>query len=252
MKVLIAEDEQLAAERLTNLLRDCEPSVEIAEQLDCVQDVVEYFRSGQTVDLLLLDIQLADGKSFEVFDKVTIDKPIIFTTAYDQYAIRAFRHFSIDYLLKPIRKTDLNRALQKYKKLNGQQPEIKLEEVRELLNQKEHVYKERFLIRYGNRLQYKTISEVAYFFADGKMTYLVTKSSNRKYIVDHTLEELESLLNPIDFFRISRKIILHIDMVKEIRAVGNTRMEISINQVADHSFIVSRQRILDFKSWLNR
>ncbi len=252
MKVLLAEDEQLAADRLSELLMDCEPSIEIAEKLDSVQDIVEYFNAGNTADLLMLDIQLADGKSFEIFDQIPVDRPVIFTTAYDHYAIEAFKHHSIDYLLKPVKKADLTRALAKYKRLNKATNGLNLDDLKQLLGQGEKTYKERFLIRFGNRLQYKNADEISYFYADGKTTYMVAKGSARKYIVDHALEDLENLLKPMHFFRISRKYIISIEVVKEARSMSSSRLELLLNQPTEHEFVVSRQRIQKFKEWLNQ
>lgn len=252
MNVLLAEDEVLAAERLTAMLKDCEPNVHITERLDSVEEIVDFFKSGKSVDLLLLDIQLADGKSFEAFNQVNIDHPIIFTTAYDQYAIQAFQHFSIDYLLKPIRKTELSRAIEKYKKLSLQKPQFPLEELTALLKKKESGFKERFLIRAGNKLQFKATQDVAFFYADGKVVFLVTKGEGKKYIIDHTLEDLEASLDPSDFFRVSRKHIVNIACISEVSGIGNARLDIKLSQKTEQQLTVSRNRIQSFKNWLNR
>ena len=216
MRVLIVEDEPIAAERLQYLLKSCEPDVQIIDQLDSVEDTVSFFRSNRKVDLLLLDIQLADGKCFEIFSKVGIDTPIIFTTAFDEYAIQAFKVRSIDYLLKPIQQSDLQQALHKFKKVSSSTV-LSFDDIavlKSLLSENKKTFKERFVIKSGNRLQYKLTSEVAYFYADGKTNYLVSKKENRKYLIDHTLEELESTLDPNLFFRISRKFILAIDSIE--------------------------------------
>jgi DNA-binding LytR/AlgR family response regulator len=253
MKVLLVEDEPLAAERLTGLLKECDPTIEIVEHLDSVEDLIRFVKSSTAVDLLLLDIQLADGKSFEVFDKVQLEKPIIFTTAYDHYAIQAFKHFSIDYLLKPVKKAELQQALDKFRKLTTKslQPE-ELTILKEVLKKSTSSFKERFLLKSGNKLQFKTANETAYFFADGKVAFLVTKNDNRKYIIDHTLEELETLLDPLRFFRISRKFIVNVDAIAEVKGLISSRLEVRLNQPCDHDLSVSRDRVMDFKSWLDR
>ncbi|HRJ30653.1 MAG TPA: LytTR family DNA-binding domain-containing protein [Cyclobacteriaceae bacterium] len=253
MKVLLAEDEPLAAERLIGLLKECDPAIEVTEQVDSVEELVRFFKAQNSIDLLLLDIQLADGKSFEVFDKVQIDKPIIFTTAYDHYAIQAFKHYSVDYLLKPVKKNELQFALEKFKKLTPkfiQSEELAL--LREVLKKSSGTFKERFLLKSGNKLQFKQASEVAYFYADGKAAFLITKSENRKYLIDHTLEELESLLDPVRFFRISRKFIVCIDAINEVKGLISSRLEIKINQPCEHELFVSRERTASFKTWLDR
>lgn len=255
MNVLIAEDEGLAAERLQTLIMEFEPSATIVNCFDSVEDVVNCLRRRTVVDLLFLDIQLADGKSFEIFDHVTVDVPIIFTTAYDQYALKAFQYFSIDYLLKPVQPDELKNALTKFKRFNHPPPALspsELQGLKKLIQQASKNYRERFIIKTGNKLQYKSAGDVAYFFAEGKAAYLVTKKDNRKYIVDHTLEDLESSLNPAHFFRISRKHIVSIDSIAEVKGLISGRLELKLIQPADQAFSVSRERVSTFKSWLNQ
>jgi DNA-binding LytR/AlgR family response regulator len=254
MNVLIAEDEILAAERLQELLQQCAPDAVVLDHVDSVTEAVAFLKKAKSIDLLLLDIQLADGKSFEIFEKVEIDVPVIFTTAYDQYAIHAFKFHSIDYLLKPIQQDDLRQALTKLRKLSTAKGSgsIDINALKELLNKTYKPYKERFMIKTGNKLQYKPSSEIAYFFAEGKEAYLVTKTENKKFLIDHTLEDLESLLNPSEFFRISRKFILHVESIREIKGSHSTRLEVKLFQVCEHDLSVSRDRAQDFKAWLDR
>ena len=254
MKVLIAEDELLAAERIQGLLEVCAPEATVVGQVDSVEDTVIFFKSGKNIDLLLLDIQLADGKSFEIFEKISVDVPVIFITAYDQYAIQAFKVHSIDYLLKPVQQEDLQRAINKFKRHAAPKilEPLEISALRELLLKTSKSFKERFLIKAGNKLQYKPIAEVAYFFAEGKEAYLVTRKENRKYLIDQTLEELESVLDPGIFFRISRKFIVSIDSVAEARGLVSTRMEVKLNQACEHDLTVSRDRAQLFKNWLDR
>jgi DNA-binding LytR/AlgR family response regulator len=185
---------------------------------------------------------------------VEIKTPIIFTTAYDQYAIQAFKHLSIDYLLKPIQKQDLQRALDKFKILSKPHT-LGTDEVRmlnELLRKNSRSFRERFLIKAGNKLQFKQVSEAAYFYADGKATYLVSKKENRKYLIDHTLEDLESSLDPDQFFRISRKFIVHIESIAEVKGLISSRLEIKLNLPCDQDLSVSREKAKSFKNWLDR
>ncbi len=252
MRVLLIEDEPLAAERLQHLLIGCEPDIEVVEQLESVEEAVAFFCSGKKVDLLFLDIQLADGKSFEIFDKVKVETPIIFTTAFDQYAIQAFKLHSIDYLLKPIQQNDLQQALDKFKRTTSP-PALTGEELNALkllLAQSSDSFKERFIIKSGNKLQYKHASDVAYFFADGKMTFLVSKKENRRFLIDHTLEELETRLDPKFFFRISRKFIVAVDCISEVKGLMSTKLEVKLNQSCEHDLSVSRERAQNFKNWL--
>jgi DNA-binding LytR/AlgR family response regulator len=252
MNVIIAEDETLAAERLEELVLAFDPSIRIVARYDSVQELIAYFKSN-TVDLLFMDIQLADGKSFEVFNKIDMLTPVIFTTAYDQYALQAFKLYSIDYLLKPIQQHELVTALKKFRMLkasqtlNGNQWEV----LKELAKIPVQSFKQRFLVKSGNKLLYKHISQVACFFADGKLAYLVT-TDNRKFLIDHTLEELEHMLNPEIFFRISRKFIINIEAIAEVKGSVSSGMEISLNQRVEFPVSVSRDKIMDFKKWLDR
>lgn len=254
MNVLIAEDEALAADRIRTLLTTCEPDCTIVDQVDSVEDLAGFFNAGNSVDLLLLDIQLADGKSFEVFSKAKIDTPIIFTTAYNQYALEAFKQYSVDYLLKPIQQGDLNRAIAKFKKLTGVKSlgHTDWQQLQKLLTQKSYSYKERFVIKSGSKLQFKTTDEVSYFFAEGKEAYLVSKKDNRKYIIENTLEELEQLLNPQQFFRISRKFMVNVASIAEVKGLISTRLEVKLLHPTEHVLSVSRERAHEFKRWLSQ
>lgn len=255
MKALIIEDEVEAAERLSTLLAECDPSIQVLETIDSVQDVVNYFAAGKRADLVFMDIQLADGKSFEIFDRVTIESPIIFTTAYDQYALQAFKLHSVDYLLKPIQTDDLLNAIKKLRKVY--QPEVRLttadiQALKELVANTGSRYKQRLLIKSGTKLQYKPTDSVCYFFADGKTTYLVSRGDGKKSIIDHTLEELEDMLNPVQFFRISRKYIVNFDCVHEVKGLISSKLEVRLSQPCEHELSVSRERAHEFKQWLDR
>jgi len=254
MNVLIVEDETLAVERLIRLLRKTEEPFVLQGILESIEEAVSFFSSGQKTDLLFLDIELTDGKSFEIFNRVTVDTPIIFTTAYDQYALQAFKHFSIDYLLKPVQQADLNSALTKWKRLganqeNGQQ---QLSKIKEWLLSEKQKPKERLLIKSGNKLQYKQIEEVAWFFADGKEVYIYTRNENKKFLIDYTLEQLESLLDKQKFFRISRKAIVNAYAIAEVKGLISTRLEVKLNQPCEHELTISRDRSAAFKVWLDR
>ena len=254
MNVLIAEDEQLAAERVRELLSVCAPDAAVIEHVDSVEDAIAFLKLGKRIDLLLLDIQLADGKSFEIFERISTDVPVIFTTAYDQYAIQAFRFYSIDYLLKPIQQVDFQRAIDKFKRrvIGSVLEPIDIAALRDLLSKPSRTFKERFLIKSGNKLQYKLSADVAYFFAEGKEAYLVAMKEGRKYLIDQTLEELERVLDPAVFFRISRKFIVRIDGIAEVRGLISTRLEVKMNQACEHELLVSRDRAQAFKNWLDR
>ncbi len=254
MNAVIAEDEILAREHLEQLIQECDPTIQVLDRVDSVEDTVKFFQSGRQTDLLFLDIQLADGKSFEIFDFVNIDVPIIFTTAYDQYALQAFKVHSIDYLLKPIQREDLKSALDKHRRVTGKRHlrDEDIELLKSLVQKSTRTYKERFIIKAGSKLQYKPVQEAAYFFADGKTTFLVSKKENRKYLIDYSLEDLEKELDPKNFFRISRKAIVGIEAIAEIKGLISTRLEVRLLQPSEFDLTVSRDRAQRFKEWLNQ
>jgi len=253
MNVLIVEDEALAAERLVSLLKQSGESFVLQDTLDSIEETVSFFSSGKKTDLIFLDIEIADGKSFEIFNRVTIDAPIIFTTAYDQYALQAFKHFSIDYLLKPVQQEDLNAAINKWKRITSQSDRFndQILQLKDWLNKEKTKPKERILIKSGNKLQYKATNEIAYFFADGKEVYIYSLKENKKYLVDYTLEQLETLLDKQKFFRISRKAIVNADAIAEVKGLVSTRLEIKLNQHCEHDLTISRDRSGNFKAWLD-
>lgn len=252
MKVLIVEDESMAAKRLTNLLLKLEPDIEILDQLDSVKTAVKWLSNNQA-DLLFFDIQLADGLSFEILNQVNIQTPIIFTTAFDEYAIKAFKVNSIDYLLKPIDPEELKHALEKFHQ-NFRQPEPQqpnmtmLEQAMKMLTKQ---YKERFVVKIGEHIHTIPVSDTAYFFSQDKATFLVTEEKKR-YIIDYTLEEVEGLIDPQDFFRINRKYLVSMRAVKDIVSYTNSRLRIILHQSDEMDAIVSRERVQDFKKWLDR
>ena len=250
MKVLIVEDEKLSRERLSQLIKQYNPDIEIIGETDSIEDTVNFLRL-QSPDLVFLDIQLADGLSFEIFKQVDFRKPVIFTTAYDHYALKAFELNSIDYLVKPLSFEKLCQALDKYQQLKGALNQgISGELATSLLSRKN--FKERFLVRIGRKLTYKNVEDAAYFFAEGKMVYLVEQGSGRKFLIDHTLEELiNQLLDPAQFFRINRSFIISIESVAEVQPFTQQRLLVKINQEQAHELVVSRDKSSDFKAWLN-
>lgn len=256
MEACIIEDEIEAAERLTSLIKECDPTIKVVQRMDSVQDVVAYFLSGGQPDIVFMDIQLADGKSFEIFDKVKIESPIIFTTAFDQYALQAFKQYSIDYLLKPIQPGDLRSAIDKlqkiYRPVSPRFTDSDIKALKEIIGSANSRFKQRLLIKSGNKLQYRPTHTVAYFFADGKNAYLIGKGDGKKALIDHTLEELEDILDPEHFFRISRKYIVSFDAVLEIKGLISSKIEVKLNQSCEHDLVVSRERIHEFKTWLDR
>ena len=250
MDVLILEDELLAAERLQMLIKNYDASVNIVASLESIDDAVQWLQTKPLPDLVFADIHLSDGHCFEIFKKVNLQKPVIFTTAYDSYALDAFRLFSIDYILKPVTAEALAAALNKYKTLaNGlavKNYSLLGDSVKENFGAR---YKDRFLARVGQRSFFINADEVAYFFADNKVVYLVDAEGNR-FIINFTLEKLEPLLDPHDFFRINRKMIIHSKAIEQVKPYFNNRMKLSLKgNRPDEEIIISRERVAGFKEW---
>jgi len=252
MKVLIIEDEPLAAERLVLLLKEYDTTIEILAIIDNIADTIDWLRHKAAPDVILLDIHLSDGQSFEIFQQIEVKTPIIFITAYDQYALQAFELNSIHYLLKPVSLPDLAKALQKLQQFQLNTLQIKAL-WQQLLPQgtpaKE--YKSRFLIKVGERMFYQNAEQVAYFFAEEKMVYLVNEEG-KKYIIEHSLEALEQVLAPKDFFRINRKFIVHCKAIREIRPYHNSRLRLLLQPHSTAEAVVSRERVSEFKLWMGQ
>lgn len=247
MRVVIIEDEKLAAERLITLLKQCDSSIEVLACLESVEESVHYLSSHPHPDLLLLDIHLSDGHCFEIFKKVNYQKPVIFTTAYDQYAMEAFKIFSIDYILKPVTQQSLAAAINKLKSLPVSFSSTDLSRLSALLS--EQRYKKRFLGKVGQRLFFIPAEQVAYFRADNKIVYLTDHEGNR-YVVDYTMEQLTELLNPRQFFRLNRSFIVCIDAIQQVKPYYNSRLKLSlVGNSSAEEMIVSRDRVADFKLW---
>jgi len=250
MKVFIIEDEPLAVERLRLLLGEYDNSIEIAGVADSISTAISWLSTHPSPALLFLDIELADGKSFSIFNHVTPKCPVIFTTAYDHYALDAFKLFSIDYLLKPVTLQSLATAIKKYHEITSYQktpPDFTA--FTEHLAAIPKEYKQRFLIKIGNRLLFKESSEVSYFYAEDKVVFLVAKDGT-KYSIDYRLEKLETMLDPAVFFRLSRKIICAISAITEIKTYFNNRLRILLQAGKIHEeVIVSRERVNAFKTW---
>lgn len=250
MNVLIIEDEKPAARRLARLVTEL--NVNVSTMLHSVEEAVEWFQNNEHPDLIFLDIQLSDGLSFEIFDQVEVNSSIIFTTAYDEYALQAFKLNSIDYLLKPIDDEELESAVRKYQNLKPNHDQISLdfEDIKKLLvNPLEREYKKRFTIRLGQHLKIINADEIECFYSENKGTYAATKEG-RNYLLDTTLENLENELSPQIFFRVSRKFYVNINHIKDIISYTNSRLIIKLNHYNEQEIIVSRERVRDFKLWL--
>lgn len=251
MKILILEDEPLAAKRMESLVRAVLPEAQILGKLESVRSAVKWFDNNPQPDLLFMDIQLADGLSFEIFQQTTVTASVIFTTAYDEYALKAFKVNSVDYLLKPIQEDELTAAIEKFK---GQaektaHPEKMTKVLEALLSKQPVEWKIRFFLKHANRFEVVEVADVLYLFAEDKVVFLVAKDG-RKYFVEETLDELEEKLNPKDFFRINRKYLGQISAIERIEPHFNGRLKISLHLRADNEIYVSREKAEAFKKWL--
>lgn len=247
MKVVIVENEQLAAEKLIGLIKNIQPEVEVIQVLETVEEAVNWFTQNISPDLIFMDIQLDDGISFEIFDAVKITAPIIFTTAYDEYAIRAFKVNSIDYLLKPIEKDALDQALQKFK---SQFAVNNLEDkVERIINQINTKYKTRFFIKIGVRFKSIPIENICCFFVQERNTFLKT-DAGKNFDLDDSLDQLQKRVDPNLFFRINRNFLVNINYIDEIISYSANRLKLIIKHNED--IIVSRDKVSDFKQWMDR
>jgi DNA-binding LytR/AlgR family response regulator len=252
MKILIIEDEQPAAKRLAQLITKSLPGAEIIDVIDSVESAVKWLKNFPAPDLIFLDIQLADGLSFDIFRQVEVKSPIIFTTAYDQYTLKAFKVNSVDYLLKPIDPQDFTKAVEKYHNFFQQQKgydDTALKDLLASLQQKE--YKQRFLVKIGQQLSYLMTEEVAYFFSEDGLVQ-ARHQSGKKHFVDYSLDQLEGVLDPKNFFRVSRKLIVRINAIAKINTWFNSRLKLDLAPKIDFDAIVSRERVGDFKRWLDK
>lgn len=249
MNIIIIEDEKPAA-RL--LLRKVEQlGYKVMSMLHSVEESIDWFSKNEHPDLIFLDIQLSDGLSFEIFEKVKIKSAIIFTTAYDEYALRAFKLNSIDYLLKPIDEDELKIAVDKFEAQYSKKESLSLnfEQIRSMFAPTEKVYKSRFTVKIGAQLKIINVGEIECFYSENKGTYIHTLE-NRNYLIDTPLEILEEELNPKQWYRISRKFIVPIASVKEIVVYSNSRLKIILPTYKEDEVIVSREKVSDFKNWM--
>ena len=252
MRVVIIEDEIPAANRLAKMLQNISDEIEVVKKLDSVESGARFLRSAGNIDLIFMDIQLADGLSFDIFQQTEVRAPVIFTTAFDQYTLKAFKVNSIDYLLKPIDERELEQAVEKYRRLydkkeNGFSDKI-LKMVQEMTTTR---YKERLLIKRGQQLSYLKIESTAYFYADGKLCYAVDFSRN-KYLLESNLSQLEEQLHPNKFYRINRHLLVNIEAVSKVHTWLGGRLKLELLPTTNSDTVVSRERVNGFKEWLGQ
>lgn len=258
MKILIIEDEPFAQQELTRLLNSLQIKFEILGMIDTVEDAVDWLKNNPAPELIFLDIQLADGLSFDIFRQVEVLSPVIFTTAYDEYAIRAFQLNSIDYLLKPINMGDLMKAFNKLDSMKSQMIagekvglSITRKQLENLLSLGKKDYKSRFLVKIGDQLKYIPVQEIAYFYAEENVVFVITRKNDR-YIIDYSIEEVDGLVDPKDFFRLNRAFVTNIDAIDKVFKYLNSRLKIELKPVIDKEILVSRAKVSEFLEWMDR
>jgi two-component system LytT family response regulator len=248
MTVLIIEDETAAARRLEKMVLEIEPDAIISEKPDSVESAVEWLSTNPAPDLILMDIHLADGSSFEIFDHLEVTSPVIFTTAYDEHALRAFKENTVDYLLKPVKPVELNAAFEKYRRIHAAPP-LSYRKLAQSGSDKSNGLR-RVLIRMGNSFKLVEINDNVYFYTRDKITFLVSGDSGKRYPTDYTLDKLEEVLDPAQFFRINRQFIVGIKSIREMQMYSKGRVKIDLEPEPDQETVVSVERSAAFKKWL--
>lgn len=250
MKVLIIEDESLAAEKLQKLITRIDTSIEVLGVIESVEQAVNWFSSNPTPDLVFMDIQLDDGISFEIFESIEVNAPIIFTTAYDQYAIKAFKVNSVDYLLKPIDKEALSSALKKYEKTHPVDA-LENDKINLLYNQLVKTYKTRFFVKIGTHYHSIPVNEIECVFVQERGVFIKTNDGKR-FAIDYSLDKVSDFLDPTLFFRINRNYLVHIDSIEDILSYSTNRLRLKLKNTDNMDLIVSRERVNEFKLWMDR
>ena len=252
MNILIVEDEDLAVKKIQKTLLSVDDNARVVGVTDSIRSTVEWLQDHPTPDLILMDIELADGQSFEIFKLTDIKSPVIFTTSYDEYALKAFKVNSIDYLLKPITFTDLSSSLQKFASLKAQfsQGEEQAQKIQQVFSGSPTVHKKRFMVKVGEHIRSITADQINMLYAEGRDVYLVTNQL-RKFIIDYTLESLEEIVDPRIFFRTNRSYIVNIGAIQDVVVYSNSRLRITPNIKWDDEIIVSREKVNEFKAWFD-
>jgi len=251
MKAIIIEDENLTAKRLQSLLHKYDPTIQVLEILPSVQEAVEWFNTHPEPDIVFMDIHLEDDLAFKIFEQIHLHAPVIFTTAYDEYMIKAFKVNSIDYLLKPINYEELAQSIEKFKSLKKQFANPNMETLLQFMGTKEPEYKSRFMITVGTRIKSIETEDIAYFYSEEKLTFMVTKEG-QQLPIDFSLDKLTSLLNPKDFFRISRQFIVSFESIQSVHAHIKGKLKLELKPACKFEVFVSGDRMSDFKEWLGR
>lgn len=254
MTILIVEDEDLAVKKLMKTLTATDAAATVVGVTDSIQSTVAWLQNHPKPDLILMDIELADGQSFEIFNQVKVESPVIFTTSYDEFALKAFKVNSVDYLLKPVQKEELQAAIHKFRQLQPEiQPSLNIDQLVKELQQKlqPREYRKRFLVKHAQKLVSIDVTEIAYFYSDGRLNLFKTRDG-RKFVVDYTMDELEEMLDPEIFFRISRSFYVCISCIEKIDDYFGNRLILQVRPAVDKEALVSREKVTDFKKWMGK
>jgi DNA-binding LytR/AlgR family response regulator len=258
MKILIVEDEELAAKKIKKTLAEVDETAEVIAVTESIQNTVNWLEDNPAPDLILMDIELSDGQSFEIFSRTKVKSAVIFTTSYDEFALKAFKVNSIDYLLKPVQKEELSAALDKFKNMTGvykptEKTELNMDALVKELQQKLQPkdYRKRFLVKHGQKLVSIETDDIAYFFSDGRLNFFKT-FDNRKFVVDYTMDELEDMLDPQRYFRISRSFYISVASIDQIHDYFGNRLLLQLKPTVDKETVVSREKVTDFKKWMGK
>lgn len=255
MKILIIEDEELAVKKLQKTLETVDATATVTGITDSIQSSVEWLQQNPTPDLILMDIELSDGQSFEIFNLTEVKCPVIFTTSYDEYALKAFKVNSVDYLLKPVQKDELQAAITKFKKMQPgtTKADISIDNLVKELQQKlqPKEFRKRFLVKLAQKLVSIEVNDIAFFYSDGRLNFFKTHD-NRKFVVDYTMDELEDMLDPSKFYRISRSFYVSINSVEKIDDYFGNRLILGLKPGVDKEALVSREKVTDFKKWMGK
>lgn len=251
MKAIIIEDEQLAASRLESLIKVCDNSIEIVTKLESVEESLHWFKNNAHPDLIFLDIHLEDGLSFSIFEKTKINVPVIFTTAFDEYAIRAFKMKGVDYLLKPISQEDLCQAINKYKDWTGYgKQKLDLNDLYRIIKDNKPDYRHRFSVTVGEKLKSIDVDDIAYFFSTSGITFIVMKSKSQ-YSIDLSLDKLTSELDPKQFYRINRQYLVNLKAIANVHIFPKSRLKLDLAPATTDEIFVSLDKVVEFKQWLD-
>lgn len=251
IKAVIIEDEPLTANRLKRIVLKVREDIEFIAMLQTVKECLEWLDKNEEPDLYFMDIQLSDGLSFDIFSSFDITKPVIFTTAFDEYAIKAFKANGIDYLLKPVNEQDIVNSLSKYHKFHAGHAIPNIKEILASISTKQPVFRSNFLVEWRDRLISVSAEEIAYFLLENKLTFLVTFDKKR-YMINTKLENIEQEVDPVNFFRINRQMIVTRKSIRDIHIYFGKRLKLYLEPAEEREILVSRERVLDFRSWLDR